>query len=318
MAAYDVCNGDADGLFALRQLRLAEPLSATLITGLKREIALLQRVPAAAGDQVTVLDLSLARNREALERLLAAGAYLRWYDHHEPGAIPSHPNLQVHIDTDPRVCTSMLVDRALAGRFRPWAIAAAYGDNLTESAQALADTLGLDAAQRAALQRLGEAVNYNAYGEDPTDAVIAPAALFKWLTQFDDAFAAAQAPLIAHLEATRQADLAAAEALPPQHANAHSAVYVLPDAPWSRRVLGSFANRLAQRAPDRAHAVLRVRPDGTYLVSVRAPLAAARGADTLARAFGGGGRPAAAGIDRLPQARLPQFVARFASWWATD
>jgi hypothetical protein len=43
--AYDVFNGDADGICALHQLRLANPRDAVLLTGVKRDIALLQRVP---------------------------------------------------------------------------------------------------------------------------------------------------------------------------------------------------------------------------------------------------------------------------------
>jgi hypothetical protein len=47
-------NGDADGLCALQQLRLAGPRAAagqeTLVTGVKRDIALLDRVAASRGD----------------------------------------------------------------------------------------------------------------------------------------------------------------------------------------------------------------------------------------------------------------------------
>ncbi len=46
---YDVFNGDADGLCALHQLRLAKPAAAELITGVKSDIALLHRVHAGAG-----------------------------------------------------------------------------------------------------------------------------------------------------------------------------------------------------------------------------------------------------------------------------
>ncbi|HBQ39206.1 MAG TPA: acetyltransferase, partial [Halieaceae bacterium] len=60
---YDVFNGDADGLCALVQLRRAEPLDAVLVTGVKRDIALLQQVEAGPGDRVTVLDISLDKNR---------------------------------------------------------------------------------------------------------------------------------------------------------------------------------------------------------------------------------------------------------------
>ena len=40
MQIYDVFNGDADGICALIQLRLAEPADTTLITGVKRDTAL--------------------------------------------------------------------------------------------------------------------------------------------------------------------------------------------------------------------------------------------------------------------------------------
>ena len=44
-------------------------------------------------------------------------------------------------------------------------------------------------------------------------------------------------------------------------------------------------------------------------MSVRAPLAAPYGADRLCRQFPqGGGRAAAAGINGLPAARLPEFL----------
>lgn len=40
----DVFNGDADGICALIQLRLANPVESQLITGVKRDIALLQKL----------------------------------------------------------------------------------------------------------------------------------------------------------------------------------------------------------------------------------------------------------------------------------
>ena len=52
MRRFDVCNGDADGLCAVVQWRLHDPAPATLVTGLKREIALLERVPAGDGERV--------------------------------------------------------------------------------------------------------------------------------------------------------------------------------------------------------------------------------------------------------------------------
>ena len=70
MERYDVFNGDADGLCALQQLCLHEPTAATLVTGVKRDIHLLGRVPQAADADVTVLDISLGSNRPARPRRL--------------------------------------------------------------------------------------------------------------------------------------------------------------------------------------------------------------------------------------------------------
>ena len=60
---FDVFNGDADGICALHQLRLAEPADSELVTGPKRDISLLKRVNAAAGDHITVLDTGVAVSR---------------------------------------------------------------------------------------------------------------------------------------------------------------------------------------------------------------------------------------------------------------
>src|SRR5512135_3375436 len=110
MRHFDVFNGDADGICALHQLRLAEPAESELVTGLKRDISLLERVTVSDGDAVTVLDLSLDKNRDALLHLLEAGAAVRYFDHHFPGDIPLHSRLETHIDTAADVCTSLLVD----------------------------------------------------------------------------------------------------------------------------------------------------------------------------------------------------------------
>ena len=75
---FDVFNGDADGVCALHQMRLESPCESTLITGPKRDISLLKRVEAGAGDEVLVLDVALAKNRDALDRLLAAGVQVRY------------------------------------------------------------------------------------------------------------------------------------------------------------------------------------------------------------------------------------------------
>lgn len=313
MRCFDVFNGDADGLCALQQLRLAEPLEATLVTGVKRDIALLRRVPCDAPARVTVLDISLDANRDALQDLLQAGADVAYFDHHHAGELPVHGGLQAHIDTAAEVCTSILVDRHLAGAHRHWAVVGTFGDNLHRAAQSLGASLGLDAIQSARLQELGEAINYNAYVDDESDLMVHPAELHRLLRRHANPLGVMDAePLLRQIRDTRAQDLALARDLAP-HAQAPGArVFLLPDRPWSRRVRGAWGNALVHAAPDTAHAVVSPNRHGGLVVSVRAPLQRLQGADVLCRQFpGGGGRAAAAGINDLPADRLADFVQAF-------
>jgi len=312
MAYYDVFNGDCDGICALHQLRLEEPRESTLVTGVKRDIALLARVGAGSGDAVTVLDVSAASNRPALESLLARGVRVRYFDHHFAGDLPRHPGLEALIDTSPGVCTGILVDRYLAGRRRIWAVVAAFGDNLDAPARALAEPLGLDAARLDALRSLGENLAYNAYGDTESDLIMHPGALYRTVARHADPFRLiAEEPVLARIDAARREDLARAAELRPEHRSKRADVYVLPDAPWSRRVRGVFGNDLANRFPERAHAILTRDALGGFVVSVRAPRSQPQGADALCRGFAtGGGRASAAGINHLPQDALPEFVRR--------
>ncbi len=313
MTYFDVFNGDADGLCALHQLRLAEPRDAVLVTGVKRDVALLARVAADPGDAVTVLDISVDANRDALVALLERGVDVQYFDHHYAGEVPVHPRLHAIIDPSPAVCTGIIVDRFLGGRHRTWAIVAAFGDNLAAAARELAATLALDPLQQASLQELGEALAYNAYGESESDLIVAPAALYETLRLYADPllFAREEAVLRRIAEA-RGHDLERARRTRPERTSDRSAVYVLPAADWSRRVRGAFANELAGAFPGRAHAILTPNAQHGYTVSVRAPLAAGTGADALCRRFAtGGGRAAAAGINHLPEDRLPVFLRQF-------
>ena len=307
-------NGDADGICALQQLRLAQPREAVMVTGVKRDIALLARVPAQAGDTATVLDISLERNRAGLDRLLAAGVAVEYFDHHCAGTVPRHPLLRPHLDPAPDVCTSVLVDRFLGGRHRRWAVVGAFGDGLPATAQVLGEGLGLSPAELAALRVLGEALNYNAYGETEADLLVPPARLAQLVRPYADPLAfAAEVPLVKALREQRSQDLELAFAVPHSQEAAGAAVVVLPDAPWARRVQGTFAHALAEREPQRAHAVLCRRGDGSYAVSVRAPRACPQGAHALCVGFpGGGGRAGAAGIDALPATQLQAFLQALA------
>ncbi len=288
-----------------------------LVTGVKRDILLLGRVNAGAGDEVTVLDISLRANAAELERLLAQGANCRYFDHHASGEIPVHANFKAFIDTAPDICTSLIVDRHLAGRQRIWAVVAAFGDNLVKSALRTAELAGLEPFDTERLRELGEGINYNAYGATIEDLHYHPADLFETLSHYQDPrdFIDGE-PVFNVLRNACSDDLASAESVAAHSANDQGAVFVLPDAPWSRRVNGVFGNRLAQAHPQRAHAVL-VTKEGGYTVSVRAPAARPAGADELCLKFEtGGGRKVAAGINLLPESELGRFIAAFEQQFA--
>jgi len=317
---FDVFNGDADGICALHQWRLAFPAESaesTLVTGVKRDIQLLQSVKVGAGDTATVFDISFDSNRADALRLLADGVSLRWFDHHFAGEPVSHPGLEAHIDTAADVCTSLIVDKALGGRFRAWAVVAAFGDNLHVPARAAAVPLGLDAGQIEVLAELGELLNYNGYGDSVADLHFAPAELYRQIAPFADPLEfVGRSVAFRQLQAGFKADMLAAESLRTCLEKPHAAAWLLPDAPWARRVIGVMANRLAVAAPDRAHALLAPNATGNLTVSVRAPKNRPDGADELCRRFPtGGGRKAAAGINHLAAGDADAFLREFSLFY---
>ena len=316
---FDVCNGDADGLCAVVQWRLQHPAPATLITGLKRDIELLARLEpfdVRAGDEVLVCDLSMQRNRACLRRLLEHGAQVSYFDHHEVRDALLHPRLRNRLKFDHRCCTSLLMDTELGGSQRRWALVGAYGDNLTEVADAL--PCDINPHERSRLRALGEAINHNSYGDEEGDVRVPPSRLYETLIRYRDPLRLLECePVGDELIAARRADLKLAAAHTPCWSDEHASVIMLPDAPWSRRVIGSLANQLASAQPRMAHAVLKPRAAGGYLASVRAPVATPHGAHALCLRFGGSGRAASAGIDHLPDHDLQRFVGEFsATCWA--
>jgi len=313
MATIDVFNGDADGICALLQLRLEKPQESTLVTGVKRDINLLARVDAQPDDEITVLDVSLEKNCSHLERVLAQGAKVFYVDHHMAGVIPEHTGLTTLIDTDPNICTSLLVDQHLGGEYRAWAVTAAFGDNMNQSAEQAARQLSISANELDALKTLGICINYNGYGSSIEDLHFSPDQLYRELasysTPFD--FMADSQSAYKKLHDGYFDDLSLAEQVEVESADEYIAVIILPDETWSRRISGVYGNQLANQYPDRAHAILSYHPKGGYVVSVRAPLNNKIGADELCKEFpSGGGRKGAAGINQLPIDQLNYFIAR--------
>lgn len=319
MMHFDVFNGDADGICALTQLRNAEPREAELVTGVKRDINLLDRVQAADGSRVTVLDVSLDKNRDGLQRILAAGAEVFYCDHHFAGEIPESDKLQAIINTAPDVCTSILVNEHLNGAFREWAVVGAFGDNLQDSARRIARPLDLADDKLQRLENLGIYINYNGYGSNLADLHFEPADLFRKVSAFPSPFdfMVEGREDFEKLEQGYQQDMGTAESLAPEYRDAAVAVFMMPNEAWARRVSGVYSNDLANGDPARAHAVLTAKANGCYLVSVRAPLENKTGADELCMKFPtGGGRKAAAGVNDLPGDMLKEFIDTFAAFYA--
>ena len=311
----DVFNGDADGICALVQLRLAQPVQSNLVTGVKRDIQLLEGLSIQKNDSVTVLDISLKKNRTALDRILQQGATVFYVDHHESGDIPQHPRLKAIINTAANTCTSLLVDEHLGGKYRAWAVTAAFGDNLLDSAEQAAHALSISGNQLKQLKDLGVCINYNGYGSNITDLHFAPDVLYRELVPYRSPFdfMTDNSIIYEQLLTGYSDDMTQAQHVKPEYLNDAIAVYLLPDEAWARRVSGVFGNELANQNPERAHAILSCNAQGGYQISVRAPLINKTGADELCSSFtSGGGRKSAAGINHLPRDELSTFIAAFA------
>ncbi len=314
-------NGDADGILAqhIWELQGHRPLSR--ITGLKRDIELLQRLPSDAEGDVHVFDISLKKNHEALRTLLTKpDIHVTWFDHHEPGAPLDHPRLTRHIHESANTCTGIIVNAYLKHRFPLWAAAAAFGDNLPEAARALVANERLSQTQIQALEELGFLLNYNAYGESEADVHTPAVQVAELLSPFTDPFEfLAATDLIPQLREQFQHDKLQALGSQPALDSKHAVAYVLPGERWARRYASSWANTLAQEQPQRAQAMCMGNQDGTYMVSIRSPRAwgdKGPSAAVLASEFPtGGGRRLAAGINRLPADRLETFLKRFAEYY---
>lgn len=316
MTTIDVFNGDADGICALHQLRLASPApNAQLVTGVKRDIQLLSRLTSVNEARITVLDISLDKNRSDLERLLEQNNQVLYVDHHFSGPIPESPFLETHIDPSPQTCTSLIVSTMLDDAFPGWAVAGAFGDNLDEAARSKAGQFDFSSEAVDHLQEIGILLNYNGYGSTLEDLFYTPADLFGEVMNYQDPLEFFRnSQVLQTLREGYRSDMSQADSLTATHQTATVRVFQLPGASWARRVVGVYSNKLAREQPDMAHAILIANTDGSQRVSIRAPLATRTGADTLCRQFPtGGGRAAAAGINQLPAELMQQFLDSFSA-----
>ncbi len=313
---FDLFNGDADGICALHQLRLSNPKpEAQLITGVKRDIKLLSHPSLAdsKGSTITVLDVSLDSNREALLSLLAADNQVTYIDHHSADPLPNHPNLTAHIDTSPTVCTSLIVNELLRGSHYDWAICGAFGDNLHEAAAEVMKLMGIGDRDGLKLREIGELFNYNGYGSSIEDLHFHPKSLYRAIQPYSNALDFFHnGPELTQLREGYNSDYSNAVAIKEHDNPGKNRVFFFPDASWARRISGVFSNEQARSKPESAHALITHNPDNSYRISVRAPLNDRRDAHVLCKKFPtGGGRAAAAGINYLPESDLGTFIDAF-------
>lgn len=329
----DVFNGDADGIFALIQWRMAYPVPAseqTLITGVKRDIKLVQQISdaQAEGSDITILDISFDKNAQEVARVVDKARQVFYSDHHKADKLFEHPNLTARIDTSPKACTGLLVSDYLGYELGSpghlWAIAAAYGDGLYELADAAAKASELSAEQREGLANLGVYANYNGYGAEVGDLNYHPAELYRLLSQYPDPLAVVadtDSPYYT-LADSYTSDLALArqsESLVSNVGQVSEQVVLgvkLANAPWARRISGTYGNLLARENPAKAIVIATDNADGTLTISLRAPKNHPYGASTLCSAYpSGGGREGAAGVNALQPWQLETFMATVAKYY---
>lgn len=320
MKYIDVFNGDADGIFALIQWRKANPMGdndeQVLITGVKRDIKLLEKIDdeMAKDAVITALDISFDKNSADVKRLLEQCDSLFYCDHHKADTLFEHDKLSTTINTEPTVCTGLLINAVLQDQYPLWAITAAFGDGLDKIADRHIERLGIDIDERNQLKELGVLVNYNGYGSEVKDLHFAPAELYQLLSQYDSPFDVVtdvDSPY-AILKKGYEADIAKANNSKRIANEAVIAVVLEEDNQnegWTRRISGTYGNQLAAENPDKPVVVATINAQGSYTISLRAPKSNPYGASTICSQFAtGGGREGAAGVNELPLDELDKFV----------
>ncbi len=313
MVHFDIFNGDADGIFSLIQLRKKQPRTSIKITGAKRDIQLVKNCQATEEDIVTVLDISMEKNQDALRHLLAQGTQVFYADHHRSGEIPDSESLKAHINLSADTCTSLIIDEYLQGQFRLWALAGAYGDNMIAKADQLARESGLSLEEASYLRELGTLINYNGYGNSIKDLHYHPADLFHELMEYSTPFELLDndnSPYFVLSDGYKK-DLERALACEPYFFNHLLKVFVLPNTASSRRISGALGNHCANQSPDKCHLILVENSDATYTLSMRAPLKQKQGADVICSQYPtGGGRAGAAGINKFQIEDLDELIKK--------
>lgn len=275
-------NGDADGICSMVQWGLVHGVEGQRITGVKRDIELLERVHPNTEDEIVVMDISLARNHSRAQELSQQGFNITWFDHHLAGN--AIEGIQANIDTSSNVCTATIVENFL-GIESDWAQVALHGDGLSKH------------SSKPEYKELGELLNYNGYGADLSDLHFHPDELMLLCLESRTPSEFINTPPFEKLKQGFESDIS--------HANKveeKEGYYLLPNEAWARRVVGVMAHRINEKGSG-PH-VIAIDKGEHLQVSIRGQ----SGIGELCTMFGGGGRATAGGIDSLPKAEITDLM----------
>jgi len=300
-------NGDADGICAAHQLQMAHNI-ATPVTGVKRDISLLNKIDSEQGKSIFVCDVAIEKNLDSIQKLLKQDCKITWFDHHRSGPIPNHPHFQSFLNLGKAVNTSWIVNQELKNRFPEWAIVGLFGDNMAESALQIAADQGLSDRETNSLKELGELFNYNAYGEDLSDLWFDPGNLLEQVTPFSSPIEFLNnSDILGELRQGYQDDMIEAIKIKEEA----SGVRIFPNRNWARRVIGVYANELIQKSDQAGIAIIQRKKGLGYIVSVRSKDNDFNAGEFCATFATGGGRIGAGGINHLEEQDIPKFIQRF-------
>tara|TARA_B100000700_G_scaffold331658_1_gene466654 strand:+ start:10151 stop:11023 length:873 start_codon:yes stop_codon:yes gene_type:complete len=275
-------NGDADGICSMVQWGLEHGVEGKRITGVKRDIQLLDRVHPNLDDEVVVMDISLARNHSRALELSQQGIKISWFDHHLAG--DEIKGIQTNIYTSSNACTATIVENYL-GKESDWAQVALHGDGLSKH------------SSKQEYKELGELLNYNGYGADLSDLHFHPDDLMMLCLKSRTPSEFMATPAFAKLKQGFDFDIANANKIEEKEG-----YYLLPNEAWARRVVGVMAHRINEKGSG-PH-VIAIDKGDTLQISLRGQ----SGIGELCAKFGGGGRATAGGIDALPKAEMTDLM----------
>lgn len=275
-------NGDADGICSMVQWGLVYGIEGHRVTGVKRDIELLERVNPNPDDEIIVMDISLARNHARAVELSSQGFDITWFDHHLAGE--PIDGITTNIDTSANVCTARIVEKFL-GVESDWAQVALHGDGLSVH------------SSKPEFKELGELLNYNGYGADLSDLHFPPDDLLLLCLQAKTPQNFIKTQAFMTLKNGFESDLSNAKSI-----ELNNGYYLLPNEAWARRVVGVMAHRINESG-DGPH-VIAIDKGETLQVSIRG----SEGIGELCKKFGGGGRATAGGIDALPKSEITALM----------